>query len=176
MKDAKNPDETEARSRGQSRPSGPDRQEQYQRTRGQATSGEEEQARDARIRRRAYKTSCSRPVHNGRSPTPTPCPTLKAPNGRCLGCQRGDAPAPRAEVRSAPAAVPRQGDLEAHAADQVVHQQGAARPTAFDAWGVTKLLQWVPELLPVNEGYRRLGSGIHGRPTRQLRRRIFDRG
>ena len=37
------------------RPSGPDRQEQYQRTREQAASGQEEQDRDARIRRRAHE-------------------------------------------------------------------------------------------------------------------------
>ena len=43
MKDAKNPDETEAPRHGQSRLSGPDRQEQYQRTRDHAASGEEEQ-------------------------------------------------------------------------------------------------------------------------------------
>lgn len=55
MKDAKNPDETEASGHGQSRPSGPDRQEQYQRTRHQAASGQEEQDRDARIRRRAHE-------------------------------------------------------------------------------------------------------------------------
>jgi len=48
MKDAKNPDETEAPGHGQSRPSGPDRQEQYQRTRDQAATGQEEQDRDAR--------------------------------------------------------------------------------------------------------------------------------
>jgi hypothetical protein len=36
-------------------PSGPDRQEQYQRTREQVASGQEEQDRDARIRRRAYE-------------------------------------------------------------------------------------------------------------------------
>ena len=54
MKDAKNPDEAEAPSRGQNRPSGPDRQEQYQRTRDQAASSQEEQDRDARIRRRAH--------------------------------------------------------------------------------------------------------------------------
>jgi hypothetical protein len=55
MKDVKNPDETEAPSHGQSRPSGPDRQEQYQRTRDQAATGQEEQDRDARIRRRAHE-------------------------------------------------------------------------------------------------------------------------
>ena len=38
-----------------SRPSGPDRQEQYQLTREQAASGQEEQDRDARIRRRAHE-------------------------------------------------------------------------------------------------------------------------
>ena len=38
-----------------SRPSGPDRQEQYQRTRDHAASGQEEQDRDARIRRRAHE-------------------------------------------------------------------------------------------------------------------------
>ena len=38
-----------------SRPSGPDRQEQYQLTREQAASGQEEQDRDARTRRRAHE-------------------------------------------------------------------------------------------------------------------------
>ena len=38
-----------------SRPSGPDRQEQYQLTREQAARGQEEQDRDARIRRRAHE-------------------------------------------------------------------------------------------------------------------------
>jgi hypothetical protein len=37
------------------RPTGPDRQEQYQRSRDQAASGQEEQDRDARIRRRAHE-------------------------------------------------------------------------------------------------------------------------
>jgi hypothetical protein len=41
MKDAKNLDDTEAPGRGQRRLSGPDRQEQYQRTRDQAASGQE---------------------------------------------------------------------------------------------------------------------------------------
>ena len=55
MNDAKNPGETEAPNHAQSRPSGPDRQEQYQRTRDHAASGQEEQDRDARIRRRAHE-------------------------------------------------------------------------------------------------------------------------
>ena len=38
-----------------SHPSGPDRQQQYQRTRDQAASGQEEQDREARIRRRAHE-------------------------------------------------------------------------------------------------------------------------
>jgi hypothetical protein len=37
------------------RPSGPDRQEQYQRTREHAASGQDEQDRHARIRRRAHE-------------------------------------------------------------------------------------------------------------------------
>ena len=47
--------ETSENSQQASRPSGPDRQEQYQRTREQAASGQEEQDRDARIRRRAHE-------------------------------------------------------------------------------------------------------------------------
>ena len=37
------------------RPTGPDRQEQYQRTNEEAASSQEEQDRDARIRRRAHE-------------------------------------------------------------------------------------------------------------------------
>jgi hypothetical protein len=61
-KDPLNPNEEKAavpESQGAegpaSRSSGPDRQEQYQRTREQAASGQEEQDREARIRRRAHE-------------------------------------------------------------------------------------------------------------------------
>ena len=47
--------ENSGNSQQTSRPSGPDRQEQYQRTRDHAASGQEEQDRDARIRRRAHE-------------------------------------------------------------------------------------------------------------------------
>ena len=47
--------ETEGPSEQADRPSGPVRQEQYQRTREQAASGQDEGDRDARIRRRAHE-------------------------------------------------------------------------------------------------------------------------
>jgi hypothetical protein len=47
--------ENSGRKHQASRPSGPDRQEQYQLTRKQAASSQEEQDRDARIRRRAQE-------------------------------------------------------------------------------------------------------------------------
>ena len=62
MKDPNHPNEgppehleNSANKQQASRPSGPDRQEQYQLTREQAASGQEEQDRDARIRRRAHE-------------------------------------------------------------------------------------------------------------------------
>ena len=62
MKDPANPNEEKATGpdlqgvQGHAdRPSGQDRQEQYQRTREHAASGQEEQDREARIRRRAHE-------------------------------------------------------------------------------------------------------------------------
>jgi Protein of unknown function (DUF2934) len=62
MKDPNHPDdgvrehhENSGNKQQPSRPSGPDRQDQYQRTREQVASGQEEQDREARIRRRAHE-------------------------------------------------------------------------------------------------------------------------
>ena len=62
MKDPTNPNEEKAATsdaQGEQghadRPSGQDRQEQYQRTREHAARGQEEQDREARIRRRAHE-------------------------------------------------------------------------------------------------------------------------
>ena len=62
MKDPRHPNEgalehleNSGNKQQASRPSGPDRQEQYQLSRERAASGQEEQDRDARIRRRAHE-------------------------------------------------------------------------------------------------------------------------
>ena len=59
MKNPSHPNEGEPEISGNAqlpgRPSGLDRQEQYQRTREQAASGQEDRDREARIRRRAHE-------------------------------------------------------------------------------------------------------------------------